>query len=385
MEVAMPAPQFCPNPSCTFHIPRKDDNIGPVFWAPFGSYQTKVAGKVRRFRCTSCGRTFGERTFRLDYYAKKTLDYREIHRSISSSESVSAIAKAHHCSVASIQNRLDRLSRNGILFHSACLDSLVLKEGLTADGFESFDRSQFFPNNINLLLGTDSQFLYGVTHTTLRRKGRMTEDQKDTRERLEKLYRPPRGAFVNSFLGLISEIPHYWDPATLPHLDFRTDEHKLYPCALERNARLAAAIAEGTLSHRTWSSLLPRTFLNPLFSANYYDRELRKDIAAFHRESTCFTRNAANGMNRFVCHMIYHNYQKDWRIKWGVDRTPVHAVVAGIDAGRIKEGLAVLFTERLFHTHQTVRPIWNRIWCRTYMTPLKVRDEYLPKYAKIGA
>lgn len=366
-------------------MPRKDDNPAPAFWVPFGSYRTKVVGTVRRFRCTSCGRTFGERTFRLDYYTKKALDYREIHRCISSSESVSAIAKAQDCSVASVQNRLDRLSRNGILFHCACLDSLVLEEGLTADGFESFDRSQFHPNNINLLLGTDSQFLYGVTHTTMRRKGRMTEDQRKTRERLERRYRPPRGGFVNAFSGLVSEIPHYWDPARLPHLDFRTDEHKLYPPALGRNARLAAAIAEGTLSHRTWSSLLPRNFLNPLFSANYYDRELRKDIAAFHRESTCFTRNVANGMNRFVCHMIYHNYQKDWRVKWGSERTPVHAVVAGVDSGRIGKGLAVLFTERLFHSHQAVRPIWNRIWSRAYKTPLKVREEYLPKYARPAA
>jgi hypothetical protein len=90
-------------------------------------------------------------------------------------------------------------------------------------------------------------------------------------------------------------------------------------------------------------------------------------------------------MNRLVCHLVYHNYQKDWRIRWGVEREPAHAVVAGIDAGRIVRGLAVLFTERLFHTHQTVRPIWNTIWSRKYRTPLKVREEYLPKYAKLAA
>ncbi|GAB1432910.1 hypothetical protein MASR2M29_15350 [Spirochaetota bacterium] len=42
----------------------------------------------------------------------------------------------------------------------------------TADGFESFDRSQYFPNQINLVLGKNSQFLYDYSHTTIRRKGR---------------------------------------------------------------------------------------------------------------------------------------------------------------------------------------------------------------------
>jgi hypothetical protein len=60
---------------------------------------------------------------------------------------------------------------------------------LVSDGFESFCRSQLFPHAIHLLCGARSQYLFVADYATLRRKGRMTEEQKRMREALEKLCR----------------------------------------------------------------------------------------------------------------------------------------------------------------------------------------------------
>jgi len=38
----------------------------------------------------------------------------------------------------------------------------------TADGFESFCVSQYFPNNIQLLVGSDSQHVYQIDYATIR-------------------------------------------------------------------------------------------------------------------------------------------------------------------------------------------------------------------------
>lgn len=379
----MDSPPFCPNEKCEFHHPEavKKAIVSPFRY--YNSYTTLVAGTLNRFKCKVCGRTFSERIFLLDYYTKKTLSYQEFHRAVSCGESVSAMAKHQHCSVASAQNRLERLSRNSLLFHVDCLSTMTLKEGITADGFESFDVSQYHPNNINILVGTETQFLYGFTHATLRRKGRMTDAQKVKRAKIEQTFKPPQNALLKAFTELLELMPTLWNRTILPSFEFRTDEHKVYPIALELINIIREAMKEGAFVHKTYSSKALRDIVNELFSVNYTEREFRKDLAAYHRESVCFVRNVANGLARLMCYAVYHNYQKDFRIKWGVERTPVHAVKAGVSEDKIREGLGKLYQERLFYSHYTVSPLWKKIWNREYKTPLKKKAEYLPQFVRV--
>ena len=375
-------PKFCPNPRCVHH--RDDLTPGPLppFWICFGSYPTLVAGQVPRFRCASCGKTFSERTFSIDYYTKRTLDNREAFRAISAGESVSSIARNLRCSVASVQNRLERLGRNAAALHAGLTGGLVLSEDLCADGFESFDRSQFFPNNINLLVGSSSQFLYAATHVSLRRKGRMTESQKRTRDRYDLTFRPARKSLQRSCERLFATIPALWDRSSRPFLALTTDEHRAYPAALARVAGLAAA--DGFFVHRQCPSDAPRTVTNPLFPVNYYDRELRKDIAAFRRESTCFTRNVAAGLLRFMNHLVWHNYCKPYRIVSTAEKPPVHTVVAGVDGRLIPPALDRMFRDRAFLSKVKLSDEWTDIWLKRHKTPLKEGAEYVPGYAQCG-
>ncbi len=373
-------PPFCPNPRCAHHFDEPGHYHG--HWKHDGSYETLVVGTVPRFRCLSCGRGFSERTFSIDYYTKRRLDLREIHRAVSQSESLSSIARHLGCSAESVQNRIDRLSRNALAMHGQLLSGLRLSEHLVADGFESFDRSQYFPNQINLLVGQQSQYLYGLTHATIRRKGRMTRHQKQVREQLEQVYRAPRNAVETSFARLLDTIPGLWDPSTLPRLRLWTDEHYAYPLSLRRVPALAQAQAESTFLHETWPSTAPRTVLNPLFPVNYYDRELRKDIAAFRRESTCYTRNAANGLARFMTHLVYHNYQKPHRVGQGRQTVEVHAEMAGIPKGSIAGCMGWFYSARPFLSKQSLSSEARRIWLKETITPLKVGQSYLPKYAR---
>jgi transposase-like protein len=373
-------PPFCPNPYCTHHFDVPEQYRG--YWKHCGSYETLVVGTVPRFRCKACGRGFSERTFSIDYYTKRRLDLREIHRAMSQGESLSSIGRHLACSVESVQNRLDRLSRNALAMHGQLLSGLRLSEHLAADGFESFDRSQYFPNQINLLVGKQSQYLYGLTHATIRRKGRMTRHQKQVRDQLEQVYRAPGNAVETSFARLLDAIPALWDHATLPQLRLWTDEHHAYPLSVRRVPALAQGQEGRTFIHETWPSTAPRTVLNPLFPVNYYDRELRKDIAAFRRESTCYTRNTANGLARFMAHLVYHNYQKPHRVGPGRQTEKVHAEMAGIPRGRIDGCLGWYYTARPFLSKQSLSHEEGKIWRKEAVTPLKVGSSYLPKYAR---
>jgi len=372
-------PSFCPNPHCDHHFDEADAYDG--HWKHAGSYWTKVVKSVPRFRCLTCGKGYSERTFSIEYYTKRLFDMREIHRAASQGESVSSIARHLTGSVASIENRMERLSRNSIAMHEHLLAELRLSENLVADGFESFDRSQYFPNNINLLVGQDSQFLYGVTHTTIRRKGRMTRHQKRMREKLEQVYRAPKKGIQSSFTRLLGLIPKLWDRSRKPQLRLWTDEHHAYPRSILHVSRLAQCQCEGSFVHSTWPSKARRTIANPLFPVNYYDREMREDLAAFRRESTCYTRNTANGLARLMLHLVYHNYQKPFRVGPGRKTEEVHAEMAGIPAVQIAGQFATFYTDRAFLSRQKLSDEGRKIWLKEAVTPLKVGATYLPKYA----
>lgn len=372
-------PPFCPNPACGHH--RDQEEQYSSHWMRAGFYATAVVGAVQRFKCSACGRGFSERTFAFGYYTKRTIDPSEIHRAISQSESVSSIARHLGASTASIQNRIDRLARASLAMHARLTATLELREHLVADGFESFDRSQFFPNQINLLVGKRSQFLYGLTHVTSRRKGRMTPAQKVKRETFELLWRAPRGGTRSSFAKLMASIDPLWNRVSMPRLHLWTDEHRDYPPAIMATPPLLEAALDGSFRHLTWPSTAPRDLYSPLFAVNYYDRELRKDLAALRRESTCFTRNVANGLSRLACHMAYHNYQKPYRVKASKRVDLAHAEVAGIRREAIDECLSSLYIERPFITRCDPNANDRRIWLKGAPTPLKQEADYLPAFA----
>lgn len=355
------------------------------FWKPHGYYHTARDGTVRRFRCRACGRTFAQSTFLLTYYTKKNLDFAQIFRSISAAESLASIARNLRCRPDPVQNRLERLGRASLAMHARLSGDLACTEDLVADGFESFERSQYFPCHLNLLVGANSQFLYALTHVTLRRKGRMTGQQKLRRTALERRFLPPRGALVESFARLAKEMPRHWNPSRQPTLVLRTDEHPAYPRALRRIPELVQAAQAGRFRHERYSSTLPRTLSNPLFPVNYWDRELRKDLAAFRRESTCITRNVGAGLLRGACHLVWHNYRKVFRVKgeWAGRLLPVHAEVAGVNRTMIEGAWSRLFIDRPFPSRDPL-PDWAQaIWDRRYPTPLAAHADYIPKFARI--
>ncbi len=380
-------PSFCPNPLCSNHTldrrsPQKDDKH---FFQFFGAYYTKREGWIPRYRCRSCLRTFSPPTFNLNYYAKKKLDMCRIFYSISAAQSVASIARTMYCSPESIQNRLERLGRASLSFHSRMSNDLYYSEDLVADGFENFERSQYFPSNLNILVGADSQFLYALTHVTLRRKGKMTTYQKATRALIEQRFHPPLGAIATSFFSLIKELPCHWDRSLMPILCLRTDEHPAYPKALLRIPELVQASSARAFHHITFPSTLPRTLTNKLFSVNYWDREFRKDIAAFRRETTCITRNVGSGLLRTSCHILWHNYRKPYRVRkeWTVKSLQTHAEIAGIDEEKIEKAWPTLFLNRPFPSRDPL-PQWAvPIWERSYPTPLATNADYVPNFWRI--
>ena len=173
---------FCPNKSCSAH--RLTPTNSSWFYR-HGYHLTKAFGQVARYKCRLCGKTFSDQTFLLNYWLKKHTDFASLGREINSSSSSNFIARHHHLSADSMRIRHDRLARNSLFLQSFLTESTSIDEPLVADGLESFVQNQFFPINLNILIGKDSQFLYYFTESHSRRKGTTTAAQK---RRMKEVY-----------------------------------------------------------------------------------------------------------------------------------------------------------------------------------------------------
>lgn len=368
---------FCPNPPCPNHL----HPIATNWYRKNGFHYAKAFGLVPRFKCSTCGKSFSTQTFSIDYYAKKVVDYRDLLTRHATSESVRGIGRALSVSCGTVLNRFDRLARQAAALHADLRPRVRTDEDVCADGFVSFDVSQFFPNEITLSITAKSLFILDLSHATKRRSGSMTTAQRARAEKLYPRVQFERGAVGRTFGDILSSLAEERAICARRPLVLITDEKKEYVDALHRLRLWREQDESHRVALRRISSKLPRTFSNPLFPSNYLDREIRKDQANHHRESTCFSRNVANGMSRLLCYLVHHNYRKRFRIKAPVGEDAVHAQLAGLAGSLVERSVEAMFSARSFLTRLRLPPTLDRIWRKGFRTPLKDKPEYLPAFA----
>ena len=367
-------PPFCPNPDCTYHHLETIPAFKRKNWFhKDGNYQSKVMPQsIQRFVCINCGKRFSSQTFSLDYGVKTRLPYQRIFEQINTGSGIRALARNLGVTDKVIINRISRLARQAIALHALLREQFTLLEDMTADGFESFTGSQYYPNNIHLAVGKTSQYLYGIDYAHIRRKGRMTETQKKRREELEQQWRAPPGDIARSFFRLIRQISRYCDRAGGLPLMLYTDEKQEYRRALSDVP---------WMMQQTIPSTAPRTLRNELFAVNYYDREIRKDQSNHARETVEFSRDVNNAVERLWIYGTYHNYEKPFRVGVKAMECMTYAERAGIPAGEIRKLWKYFFTRRFFVTHLHLSESERYSWYRCYATPLKFILPWYPRYA----
>ena len=374
----MNTPPFCPNSRCENHLhPTAESH----WFVRNGSYPTKAFGRVQRFLCLSCSLGFSSMTFSTDYYVKIPVSLPVIFNRLKSTSGIRHIARDLHVDHKLILNRCSRLARQALAVHSALNNQITLCEDLVTDGFESFVGSQYFPNNIHLLAGAESQFLYAIDYAHLRRKGRMTTEQKARREQLDELWISGKRSIRKSFSAIVEAVEQLIGNRADPSTVLYSDEKGEYRKVVNSSEYLREKGAEGSFSHKQISSKLARTVSNKLFSVNYLDREIRKDNANHVRETVQYSRNVNNCMERMAIYRVYHNYVKPYRITDRTEEMPVHGEVAGLEEESIEGEMCTFFRQRRFLSR--VKLSWSDalIWLRGLATPTKHAGGHYPGYA----
>jgi hypothetical protein len=204
-------------------------------------------------------------------------------------------------------------------------------EPLVLDGFRTFEHSQYWPMDINLLIGT-SHFVYGFNDAELRRSGTMRPAQQAKRRILEEKFgRPDPKATQKQVEELLRRIVRPGGTVVL-----RSDEHTAYPRAMRR-------LADRRFHHEATSSKEARTTSSPLFPVNLADMLLRHNSSNHKRETIAFSKRRQGALYRIAIWTVWRNY-----IKYGSEnrRSAPPAVALGL----IRRAMTVgeVLTERCF-------------------------------------
>ncbi|AFG36370.1 hypothetical protein [Spirochaeta africana] len=375
----MHTPPFCPNPDCRHHhhhtrTRAEKARVGTWFWRK-GLRHTACAGSHQRYQCIACKRFFTERTFSIDYRVHRTVSYRDLIRDISSRVSLAATHRNRGISPAIRRNRVGRLARNCIALHAECRPYLTTPEDLIADGFVSFEVSQYYPCNLHILIGKDSEYLFAMDHVTIRRTGRMSPRQKIRQAELEAVYRPAPDGIITSFTRILHSMAWLvlqWEPEDPVQLI--TDNKKEYPDAISRCEVAHRLLSEQSLGWRHISSHHHRGPGGPMFAMDNFDRELRKDMAAYVRETVTFRRNVQNAMESVQVYRMYHNFLKPYRVRG--EASAKRWQRAGLPAKLVKRRLKTLCVRRAFLSHYPDIPEEDlRVWKRHLYTPGQLKQQ----------
>jgi hypothetical protein len=260
--------------------------------------------RVQRYLCLTCGVSFSDQTFRTTYWLKRP-DLLSVifHRSLSCS-CFRQIARELGVAPSTVMRHCERLGRHCLLYQQLYRDRAPVKEPLVADGFESFEYSQYHPCHFHLIVGSKSHFLHAFTDSELRRKGRMTVAQRARRAELEKRYgRPDPKSIEKEMAEAINLLPGRGEVV------LHTDEHPAYVRALKRVAR--------EVRHIVTPSVKARTTGNPLFPVNLADLLIRHSGANHKRETVAFSKRRQGAAERLAIFQVWRNFVKEFSERHG--------------------------------------------------------------------
>jgi len=296
-------PPFCPRPACSGHW----DTRGWTYRkAGFYARQQRPF-RVQRYNCRTCGASFSFQSFQISYWRKRPDLLAPVFLRVLSCSAYRQIARELSVSHTTVMDITALLARHSLLFHERFLQKLLLREPVVADGFETFEYSQYFPFHFNVAVGARSHFVYRFTDSPLRRKGRMTKRQKVRREVLERTVgRPDPKAVEKEMAELLKLLPK-------GRIDLRTDEHPAYPRAVRRSGR--------TVTHSVTPSKQARTTRNPLFPVNLVDLLIRHSSSNHKRETIAFSKRRQNAAEKLAILQVWRNFLKSFSEK-KQDATP---------------------------------------------------------------
>ena len=323
--------------------------------------------RYRRYKCLHCGRSFSTSTYTVGYWLHRPELLKLIASMAVSCSCLRQIGRELGISHTTVSRYMSRIGRQCLLHHQDTTEGFEITESLAIDGFETFEYSQYFPCHFHLAAGRDSWFIYHFTDSPLRRKGRMTTEQKARRIEIEaQLGRPDPKAIEKDMAELIGTVVSKMPRRQV--IEIHSDEHKAYPRAIRRLKRERPLLPEITL--KTISSKAPRTARNPLFAINRIDNLIRHCSANHKRETIAFSKLRQRAAERLMILMVYLNEIKRQR-----ENGPPISPAMHLGLRKHLLSWSDVLAERMFPLHRNLTGRWKEYyWGRVKTAVVGIRQ-----------
>ena len=135
---------------------------------------------MQRYVCRSCHRNFSSQTFSTSYWLKRPGLLAPLFHRLVGCSALRQIAREFGLAHSSVQRQSERLGRHCLLVLEALRPEGAPSEPLVLDGLRTFEHSQYWPFDLNLLVGA-SHYVYGFNDAELRRSGTLRPAQRAAR------------------------------------------------------------------------------------------------------------------------------------------------------------------------------------------------------------
>ena len=355
-------PPHCPNPNCRHFNALSPD--WPFVRKGFYVRQSRP-NRIQRFTCRACKRHFSTQTFSTSYWQKRPDLSARMVLMVVGCMGNRQIARALACSPSTVAHQIARLGRHCLLLQARELARIDRLHEIAIDGFETFEWSQYFPFHHNVAVDVASGYFLYHTDSPLRRKGRMTAEQKVRRLELERRLGKahPRAVEIGVRELLVGILSAHGS------VTLRSDDHAAYPRAI---ASLGVDI-----THRITSSKERREKSNPLWEVNLLDLVIRHSTAAHKRETIAWAKRRQASIEKLAIFQVWRNYLKRRREKGGLMTS---AMLLGLAEGpwHVQDLLA----GRLFYEKVRLTDRWRDYYRRRIRTSaLAVNRTHELRYA----
>jgi transposase-like protein len=319
-----------------------------------GYFRRQISPKrIQRFTCKHCNRSFSTQTFSTDYWLKKPEYFKELITKVTGCMANRQIGRDLKGSPATMDRQISRLARHCSLFLWKMMKDLPPPTEIVVDGFESFEFSQYFPIHHHLAVEKGTDFVRYCTDSPLRRKGRMTEAQKNRREFLELTQGKPDPKAIEKDMKELLEVTLKGALSAVVY----SDDHPAYKRSIKQ--------VDCDVRHDITPGSACRNQHNSLSEVNVLDALIRHSSSNHKRETIAWSKRRQGSAERLLIFLVWRNYMKGRREKERGSPTP--AMLKGLTDHPLT--VEEVLSQRIFRSQVDLPPRWAEYYDRAVETP----------------
>jgi transposase-like protein len=370
------APRFCPRRDCPQHNPTSRRGF---VYRPAGSYRRRDGRRVPRYRCRICRKTFSKQSFAVSYFLKRPELLVPIFAGLQAGSGHRQLARSLGCAPSTVTRLSARLGRHALLLTATALAELgEIEEGLVADHFESFVRTQDYPVGVATVVGKRSWFVYGLDPAPHARAGKRSAVQEAKRK--ARPPQPTRGGYTGSMARVLDGLLQCFPDS--PPIELTTDGHTGYVRALGKarfRERFRHTAYPNPKRGPKGSPRSPAARLRDraMFPVDTLHGLLRHSACHHRRETIAFGRRTNAILERLYLASAWRNFVKGVSERKPDPTTPAMKLKLATEPWSFSRVLA----RRLFPERVRLPKSWLEVYRRAWITPGGPNSPHRPTLA----